>query len=55
MSVSAVSSIKEDRNYELEYLKQAIEHFARISDIIEQVEQEFLRNTRWVLSVLVCF
>ena len=35
----------EDRANEVDNLKQTLEQFARISDIVECIEQEFLDNT----------
>lgn len=46
MTQPGVNSL-EDRKHEVEYLKQTIENFERLSDIMKKVEQEVLTNSRY--------
>ena len=45
MSVPSSSSLDDKKN-EIEYLKQTIENFARMSEIIEKIEQDIVTNSR---------
>ena len=48
MSVPSSSSLDDKKN-EIEYLKQTMENFARMSEIIEKIEQDILTNSRFDL------